>query len=157
MTDSTTPWTVAHQAPLSMGFSRHKHWSGLPCPSPGLGLGFPTQRVSQKGVCVCVNRSVVSDSFATVWTVAHQAPLSMGFSRQEHRSGLPCPPPGDLSNPVIEPVSLTSPALADRFFTTNATWEAHEAYFRNLKTRLPLIPGWNLTFLLHGCLISSLC
>ena len=56
------------------------------------------------------------------------------------------PPPGDLPNPVIEPMSLMSPALADRFFTTNATWEAHEAYFRNLKTRFPLIPGWNLTF-----------
>ena len=68
--------------------------------------------------------SSMSDS-ATPWTVAHQPPLFMGFFRQEHRSGLPCPPPGDLSNPVIEPVSLTSPALADRFFTTSTTWEAH--------------------------------
>ena len=56
--------------------------------------------------------------------VAHQAPLSMRFSRQEQRSGLPCPPPGDLPNPGIKPMSLTSPALAGEFFTTSATWEA---------------------------------
>ena len=62
--------------------------------------------------------------FATLWTVALQAPLSMGFSRQEYWSGLPCPAPGDLPNPGIEPTSLMSPALAGRFFTTSATWEA---------------------------------
>ena len=61
--------------------------------------------------------------FATPWTVAHQAPLSMGFSRQEYWSGLPCPPPGDLPNTGIKPTSLTFPALAGRFFTTT-TWEA---------------------------------
>ena len=55
--------------------------------------------------------------FATPWTVACQAPLSMGFSRQEYWNGLPCPPPGDLPNPGIKPVSPTSPALAGRFFT----------------------------------------
>ena len=48
----------------------------------------------------------------------HQAPLSMEFSSQEHWSGLPCPSPGDLPNTGIEPASLASPALADRFFTT---------------------------------------
>ena len=48
----------------------------------------------------------------TLWTVAHQAPLSMGFSRQEYCSGLLCPPPGDLPDPGIEPRSLMSPALA---------------------------------------------
>ena len=62
--------------------------------------------------------------FVTLWTVAFQAPLSMGFSKQEHWSGLPCPPPGDLPNPGMEPPSLMSPALADRFFTTTVTWEA---------------------------------
>ena len=62
--------------------------------------------------------------FATLWTVAHQPPLSMGFSRQEYWSGLPCPPPGDLSNPGIKSASLTSPALAGGFFTASATWEA---------------------------------
>ena len=63
--------------------------------------------------------------FATLWTVTCQAPLSTGFSKQEYWSGLPCPPPpGDLPDPGIEPASLTSPELAGRFFTTNATWEA---------------------------------
>ena len=62
--------------------------------------------------------------FATLQTVAHQAPLSMGFSRQEYWSGLPCPPPGDLPNLGIEPMPLTSPALAGRFFTISTTWEA---------------------------------
>ena len=50
--------------------------------------------------------------------IAHQAPLSMGFSRQKYGNGLPCPPPGDLPNPEIEPTSLVSPALAGRFLTT---------------------------------------
>ena len=58
-------------------------------------------------------------------TVALQAPLSMGFSRQEYWSGLPCPPPRDLPDPGMEPASLVSPALAGEFFTTNITWEAH--------------------------------
>ena len=62
---------------------------------------------------------------ATLWTVVCQAPLSMGFCRQEYWSGLPCPPPGDLPNPGVKPTSLTSPALAYGFFTTSATWEAH--------------------------------
>ena len=62
--------------------------------------------------------------FVTLWTAACQAPLSMGFSRQEYWSGLPCPPPGYLPNPGIEPTSLMSPALAGRFFTTSTTWEA---------------------------------
>ena len=61
--------------------------------------------------------------FVTPWTVAHQDPLSMGFSRQEYWSGLPCPPPGDLPNSGTEPVSLMSPVLAYRFFTTSTTWE----------------------------------
>ena len=55
--------------------------------------------------------------------VAHQAPLSIGFSRQEYWSELACPPPGDLPDPGIELASLTSPALAGKFFTTSATWE----------------------------------
>ena len=59
--------------------------------------------------------------FATLWTVARQAPLSMGFSRPEYWSGLPFPSPGNLPNPEIKPVSLKSPALASRFFTTSST------------------------------------
>ena len=61
--------------------------------------------------------------FVTLWTVAHMAPLSMRFSRQEYWSGLSCPPAGDLPDPGFEPASLMSPALADEFFTTSTTWE----------------------------------
>ena len=57
--------------------------------------------------------------FETPWTVAHQAPLSMGFSRQEHWSGLPFHTPGYLTEPGVELTSLVSPALADGFFTTS--------------------------------------
>jgi len=56
--------------------------------------------------------------YHSTWTVACQAPLSMGFSRQKSWSGLPFPTPGDLPNPGVEPSTLTSPALAGRFFTT---------------------------------------
>ena len=62
--------------------------------------------------------------FATLWTVAHQAPLSMRFSRQDCWSGLSCPPAEDLPNWGIRPVSHMSPALAGGFFTTSTTWEA---------------------------------
>ena len=54
--------------------------------------------------------------FATPWTVAHQAPLSTGFSKQEYWSGLPCPPPGELPNPGIKLLSPGSPALVGIFF-----------------------------------------
>ena len=62
--------------------------------------------------------------FVALRTVACQAPLSMGFSRQEYWSGLPCPPPGHLPHPGTESLSLMSPALTGKFFTTRATWEA---------------------------------
>ena len=62
--------------------------------------------------------------FPTLWTVTHPTLLSMGFSSQEYWSGLPCPPPGDLSYPGIEPACLMSPALAGGLFTTSATWAA---------------------------------
>ena len=61
--------------------------------------------------------------FVTLWTVALQAPPSMGFSRQEHWSGLPCPPPGDLPDPRMTTGSLLSPVLEGRFFTTSTTRE----------------------------------
>ena len=60
----------------------------------------------------------MSNSFETPWTVARQAPLSMGLSRQESWSGLPFPPPGDLPHPGMEPTSPASSALAGGFFTT---------------------------------------
>ena len=56
--------------------------------------------------------------FVTPWTVDHQAPLSMGFSRQEYWNKLPFPTAGDLPDPGIKPVSLASPALVGGFFTT---------------------------------------
>ena len=74
-------------------------------------------------LCVCVCVCVHSQSCLTLqspWTVAHQAPLSSKFSRQEYWSGLPFPSPGDFPDPRIEPVSLASPALTGGFFTTAA-------------------------------------
>ena len=65
--------------------------------------------------CSCVRL------LAALWTIICQAPLSMGFSRQEYWSGLPCPPPGDLPTPGMEPMPLKSPALAGGFFTARAT------------------------------------
>ena len=93
---SATPWTMACQAPLSMGFSRQEHWSGLPFPSPAIKY-----EVSEVKLLSRVQT-------ATPWTVAYQAPLSMGFSMQEYWSGLPFPSPGDLPDPGIKP---GSPAL----------------------------------------------
>ena len=61
--------------------------------------------------------SFVFDSFVIPWAVACQAPLAMGFPRQEYWSGLPFPPPGDLSNTEIEPMSLVPPTLVGGFFT----------------------------------------
>ena len=72
-----TPWTTAHQAPPSLGFSRQEHWSGLPFPSP--------MHENEKWKWSC---SVVSD-LATPWTAAHQASPSMGLSRQEYWSRVP--------------------------------------------------------------------
>ena len=74
-----TPWTVTHQDPLSMGFSRPEYWSELPFPSP-------------MHACMLSCFSHVQ-LYATLWTAAHQALLSTGFSRQEYWSGLPVPSP----------------------------------------------------------------
>ena len=73
-------------------------------------------RVKTQGV-VCARMLSHVRLFVTPWTVACQSPLSLGFSGEEYWSGLPCPPPGGLPNPGIEPESLVSPA----FFTTRAT------------------------------------
>ena len=74
------------------------------------------------GRCGCVL------PFATLWTVAHPAPLFMGFSRQEYWKSVAIPSPGDLPDPGIEPVFLMSPAFASRFFPTSATWEAPQGF-----------------------------
>ena len=143
-----TPGTVARQAPLSVGFSRQEYWSGLPCPLPGdlsnpgiesmslmspaLAGGFFTTSATWEvritpvfppKMHTLTAQTPVAQN-VTPRTVAHQAPLSMEFSRQEYWSGLPCPPPGDLPDPGIKPMSPVSPALAGGFFTTSTTWEA---------------------------------
>ena len=77
--------------------------------------------------------------FATPWTVAHQAALSMGFSRQEYWSGSSFPSPGDPPDPGIEPRSLMSPALAGRLFTTKPPGKPQRtvwSFFKKLKTEL---------------------
>ena len=80
---------------------------------PTLGRGALPQAATDLGASSAVC-SVMSDS-VTPWTAAHQAPLSVGFSRQEYWNGLPSPSPGDFPNPGIEPVP---PALAGGFPTT---------------------------------------
>ena len=97
--------------------------------------------------------------FATLRTVALQAPWSMGFSRQEYCSGLPCPPPVGLSDPGIEPMSLMSPAWAVGFFTTSSTWEIlpnpGQSLFSLFKTYLLLI--WLCQVLVAACGVFDLC
>ena len=92
----------------------------------------PSQKKSEDVVLTCFSRMRAwllghfshVQLFMTPWIVAHQAPLSMGFFRQEYWSGLPWPPPGDLPDPGIEPISFMSPALAGGFCITTTTWEA---------------------------------
>ena len=111
-------------------------------------------------VCVCVIQ----------WTIALQAPLSMGLSRQEYQRGLPSLPPGDLPDPGVKPTPLMSPALGSRSFTTGATWEALKGViFDNEKNtinnfaksrhewNLPLLPScWGFSFALgHGVSLHS--
>ena len=92
---------------------------GLLC-KPLWGNG-KCQPLFQKGrVYVCAPSC---PTLSTPWTIAHQAPLSLEFSRQAYWSGLSFPTSGHLPNPGIEPVS---PALAGGFFTTSTTWEAPE-------------------------------
>ena len=81
--------------------------------------GFRLQSI----VCV-VSRFSCIGLFVTLWTVARQALLFMGFSRQEHWSRLPFSHSGDLPYPGIKPMSLISPALEGGFFATSTTWEA---------------------------------
>ena len=92
----------------------------------GLGLGLPGDLEVCVCVCVCVCMQAHELScvhlFATAWTVALQAPLTMDFSRLECWSGLPFPSPGDLPDPGIEPPSPVPPALAGRLFTTATPW-----------------------------------
>ena len=81
------------------------------------------------------------------WTVARQAPLSVRFSKQDHWSGLPFPSPGDLRDPGTEPVSLTSPALAGRFFTTSAAWMSRMKVLSYLVSQKPGLASSRTPFL----------
>ena len=109
MPDSfTTPWTVAHQAPLSMWFPRQEYWSGLPFPSPGalpdsrtepaspaLAGGLFTSEPPGKPRVVLVAQSCLT--LGDPMDCSPPAPPSMGFYRQEHWSVLPFPSPGESS------------------------------------------------------------
>ena len=112
-----------------------------------------------EGTCVasvCVlSRFSRAQLFATPWTVPSQAPLSIGFSRQEHWSKLPCPSPGDLPDPGIKSMALASPALGDRFFTTHAPTVMQ--VWTKARTCLgwPLLSGSSSVFLLHSHSLNS--
>ena len=81
---------------------------------------------------MCVQSLSHTQLFGTLWTVAHQSPLSMEFSKQEYWSGLTFPSSGNLPNPGIESVSSASPALAGRFFMASTAWEApFQSYFNS--------------------------
>ena len=111
-----------------------------------LGACWVTQSCLTLSGCV-LSHSVLSESswvgagslshvwlfFESPWTVAHQAPLFMGFSRQEYWSGVPFPSPRHLPDPGIKLVSLVSPSLAGRFFTTSSTWLDLEAKLSKIK------------------------
>ena len=84
--------------------------------------------------------------YVTLWTVAHEAPLSMGYSRHEYWSGLPYPPPGGRSDPGIKPVSFMSLVSSGQFFTTSTTWEAPYKFtgFKYCKIFCNIKLAWNL-------------
>ena len=90
--------------------------------------------------CICIFSHV--QLFVTPWNIAHQAPLSMGFSRQEYWSGLPFSTPGDLLNPGNKPVSLSPPALASRFFTTVPTGKPLNRYEQDPNPLLNIFYIW---------------
>ena len=83
-------------------------------------------------VCV-LNRFRPVQLFAASWTVAHQAPLSMGFSRQEHYSGLPFPPPESVPDPRTELTAPVSPALAGRFLTSQSPGKPQTPWWEKQK------------------------
>ena len=102
-------------------------WTG----KPGVVQSIGSQRVRHNWETELNWTEVVSDSFVIPWSIAHQPPLSIGFSRQEYWSGFSFPSPRDLPDPEIEPVS---PALASRFFTTASPgkFTIHYCYLMNM-------------------------
>ena len=103
-------------------------------------------------MCVCWGALAVLNS-VTLWTIACQASVPRGFSRQEHWSGLLCPPPGSLPDSGIEPLSLMSPELVGRFFTSSTTWGA--LYARTFPLwHFSQLCMWGYLFILFfGCTI----
>ena len=87
-------------------------WPGRDCPSQSWWIPKGSRTPLGAECCAVLSHSVVPHSFVIPWTVACQAPLSMGFSRQEYWSGLPFPPLGDLPQPGVKSMSFVSPALA---------------------------------------------
>ena len=98
-----------------------QHTSELPAEAANTQIAWSHSQSSDSVPMRMLSRFSRVQLFVTLWTVACQAPLSMGFSSQEYWRGLPCPPPGDLPKRGIKPMSLMSPALAGRFFTTSNT------------------------------------
>ena len=128
-------WTPLAECNFHM--QRKHRWSQLsPCShksSPWI--------VASGGIRVCVHAQSLSRVwlFMTPWTVAYQAPLSLGFSRQEYRSELPFPSPGVLPDPRIKPAS---PALAGGFFTTEPPgnlWDHWQAAYMDVELPCPTI------------------
>ena len=107
----------AAQADLGMWVEEGHHFRNLLTSPWPWGVSSAAALTSPVHVCVPSHLSCIQ-LFVTLWTATCQASLSVGFSRQEYWSGLPCPPPGVLSHPGIKPASPLSPTLADIFFTT---------------------------------------
>ena len=111
----------------------HVHWvddaiqpSHLPSSFLLLPSIFPNIKVfSNESVLPISEVAQSCPNICAPWTVAHQAPLPMEFSRQEHCSGVSFPTPRKLPDPGIELMSLRSPTLAGGFFTPSTTWEVH--------------------------------
>ena len=99
-------------------------------------------------MCLCAQLCL---TLLIPWTVAHQAPLSMRFSRREYWSGLPCPPLVDLPDPEIELASLMSSALTGKYFTTSTTWEAQYRFIFYSYKSIP-----HFIVLCRNCIIYKL-
>ena len=96
-------------------------------------------------MCVCLlSSSVVSNSFATLWTVAGQAPLSMKFYKQEYWSGLPFPPPSNLPYPGIEPTSPATPAFASLALQADTLPLSHLGSLKVLSITIKVIDCFHL-------------
>ena len=155
-----TLWTIARQAPLSTGFSRHEYWSGLPCPAPGdrpdsaIKPASPTLQANSlpneppgkpfPPLCVCLIAQLCP---AHCDPMDCQAPLSMKFSRKEYWSGLPFPAPGNLYHPGVKPTFLVLPALTGEFFTTKPPGKPitflKGIYFNGLNIIIPFFINFN--------------